>query len=241
MLAPMAKKSPGLMPRIDQRAMICSTVKTQSRRINFCLTLPSTDNSTSIASSSFLVGFTNIAGPREVLEGKFFPSKLLVVNPSRRLMSRAVMSIKSIAPATWSQACSGWILLPDLPITMARQASASTSSENFGITMGAPEVDECLRQFVKSRGNLRLGHGFNASLVGETDDETFFRLLQRRQYPDFGWVVNNFFARWPVKIPCAALANERDKLGERLQGGFPALEEPRNIFWKIKGCKLVSH
>src|SRR5258707_11555595 len=28
MLAPMASQSPGLMPRVDQRAMICSTVKT---------------------------------------------------------------------------------------------------------------------------------------------------------------------------------------------------------------------
>src|SRR4029077_19683697 len=43
MLAPMASQSPGLMPRIDQRVMICSTVKTQSRSANFCLTAPSSE------------------------------------------------------------------------------------------------------------------------------------------------------------------------------------------------------
>src|SRR5262245_42182001 len=100
MLAPMARKSPGLIPRIDQRAMICSMVNTQSRRVNFCLTLPSIDNSTSMLSSSFRAGRTNMAGPMEVLEGKFFPSKLLVVRPSRRLMSRAVMSIRTVTPET---------------------------------------------------------------------------------------------------------------------------------------------
>ena len=53
---------------------------------------------------------------------------------------------------------------------------------------------ECLGKFVKSRGDLRLGHGFDAGLVGEADDETLFRILQRRQYPDFRWIVSNFLA-----------------------------------------------
>src|SRR5262249_24453928 len=97
-LAPMAKKSPGLIPRIDQWAMICSTLKTQSQSVNFCLTVPSIDNSTSIACSSSRVQFTTIVGPSDVLDGKFLPSRLLVVKPSLRLMSRAVMSTRRVMP-----------------------------------------------------------------------------------------------------------------------------------------------
>ncbi len=40
---------------------------------------------------------------------------------------------------------------------------------------------ECLGKFVKSGWDFGLGHGFNAGLVGEADDETLFRLLKRRQ------------------------------------------------------------
>src|SRR5262249_27089646 len=104
-LALMAKKSPGLIPRIDQWAMICSTVKTQSQSVNFCLTVLSIDNSTLIACSSSRVQFTRIAGPSDVLDGKFLPSRpsrLLVVKPSLRLMSRAVMSTRRVMPATCS-------------------------------------------------------------------------------------------------------------------------------------------
>src|ERR1700757_1262590 len=89
MLAPRASQSPGLIPRIDQRAMICSMLKTASRRANLCFVTPSRDKVAAKLSSSFLDLVSNTAGPSEVLEGKFLPSKLLVVAPSRRFTSRA--------------------------------------------------------------------------------------------------------------------------------------------------------
>ena len=99
---------------------------------------------------------------------------------------------------------------------------------------------ERLGKFVKCGGDFSLRHGVNTGLIGEADNETFFRLLKRRQYSNFGRVISNFFTRWAVKIPRAGLAYERVNLRERLQGGFAALEERRNVLRKIKGRKRIT-